>query len=173
MDAGTECKSHSVVNDTNAFGQWHECRSLSVNHTQSITQMQIAKCNIHSALIPECDLDLVKFSWVWFTLSAFVSLTVSLTGFKLCKKKANIWASSIYGWYCFLVYGYDLLYGGSHIFRVLSYMWLWHSQKDQVVHSLNNWTCHCLSGDRYRSRLIKGFLISCKLCRYLPNKHFF
>ena len=106
----TECKSHSVVNDTNAFGQWHECsetgffappyrtvndtnkfgqwhecRSLSVNHTQSITQMQIAKCNIHSALIPECDLDSAKFSWVWFTLSAFLSLTMSLTAFKLCK----------------------------------------------------------------------------------------
>ena len=75
---------YRTVNDTNASGQWHECRSLSVNHTQSITQMQIAKCNIHSALILECDLDLVKLSWVWFTLSAFVSLTVSLTGFKLC-----------------------------------------------------------------------------------------
>ena len=22
----TECRSHSVVNDTNAYGQWHECR---------------------------------------------------------------------------------------------------------------------------------------------------
>ena len=83
-ETGFFAPPYRTVNDTNAFGQWHECRSLSVNHTQSITQMQIAKCNIHSALIPECDLDLVKFSWVWFTLSAFVSLTVSLTGFKLC-----------------------------------------------------------------------------------------
>ena len=83
-EAGFFASPYRTVNDTNAFGQWHECRLLSVNHTQSITQMQIAKCNIHSALIPECDLDLVKFSWVWFTLSAFVSLTVSLTGFKLC-----------------------------------------------------------------------------------------
>ena len=67
------------------FGQWHECMLLSVNHTQSMTPMLTAMCNIHSALIPECDLDSAKFSWVWFTLSAFLSLTMSLTAFKLCK----------------------------------------------------------------------------------------
>ena len=66
------------------FGQWHECMLLSVNHTQSMTPMLTAMCNIHSALIPECDLDSAKFSWVWFTLSAFLSLTMSLTAFKLC-----------------------------------------------------------------------------------------
>ena len=49
-----------------------------------MTPMLTAMCNIHSALIPECDLDSAKFSWVWFTLSAFLSLTMSLTAFKLC-----------------------------------------------------------------------------------------
>ena len=71
------------------FGQWHECMLLSVNHTQSMTPMLTAMCNIHSALIPECDLDSAKFSWVWFTLSAFLSLTMSLTAFKLCNNSHN------------------------------------------------------------------------------------
>ena len=36
----TKCKSHTVVNDTNAFGQWHKCRLLSLDHTQrSMTRM--------------------------------------------------------------------------------------------------------------------------------------
>ena len=38
----TESKLHSAVNDTNAFGQWHECRLLSVDHTQwSMTRMHL------------------------------------------------------------------------------------------------------------------------------------
>ena len=37
-----ESESHSLVNDTNAFGQWHECILLSLNHTQwSMTRMHL------------------------------------------------------------------------------------------------------------------------------------
>ena len=100
----TECKSYSVhrchwpvVNDTNTWagarqvlmGPFRECHWPVVNDTN-------ADCWVYFTLIistwvwfryggwrGECDLDTAKKCRVWFTLSAKVSLTVSLTGFIL------------------------------------------------------------------------------------------
>ena len=51
-----ESESHSLVNDTNAFGQWHECILLSLNHTQwSMTRMHLVN-------------DTNAVNWVYITL---------------------------------------------------------------------------------------------------------
>jgi len=105
----TESKSHSVVNDTNAFGQWHECMLLSLNHTQrSMTRMllvndtnagywvyitpslQITECKLFSA---GCKLFLTEFK---IFLAGF---KLFLTGFDLHSVHSCHWPCHWLGLY--------------------------------------------------------------------------
>ena len=53
-----------LFNDIYAFGQWQTCLIHTLGQNQTLTQMHIAECKLHS----------VFKAWVWFTLSSIVLL---------------------------------------------------------------------------------------------------